>query len=225
MSKNSSPTVRTDRNATAVLPKNARPDEPITSRVLEKLRQGDHESYKLIYLHWRKPIHRFVLTLTGSEMEADDITQDIFASLWNYKDKIDPEKNIRSLLFLIARRNIYNSHRTRQIREKYAQSAWAEESDNSTSHDIIVQKEAELLKRALLERMPPQQKRIFEMSHDEGLTPEEIAEKLGIKRETVYNQLSKARKEVRDALFVFLSVCAIPESGDTVVKIMDSFMR
>ncbi|WP_291527824.1 RNA polymerase sigma factor [Bacteroides sp. UBA939] len=184
----------------------APPDDIITSEVLQRLREGDHESYKKVYLHWRRPIHRFVFNLTGTEGDADDITQDIFAVLWNYREKIDPEKNIRSLLFLIARRIAYKSNQANRIRERYADSVWMDESDYFTSHDIVVEKEVQLLKQALLQRMTPQQRKIFEMSHDEGLTPEEIAERLGIKRETVYNQLSKARKTLRDAILFMLLV-------------------
>lgn len=180
------------------------PDSIITSEVLRRLREGDHESYKKVYLHWRKPIYKFLFNLTGNEEDADDITQEIFTVLWNYRNRIDPEKNIRSFLFLVARRIAYKSNRANQIRKRYADSAWMEGIDHLTSHDIIVEKEMELLQQALLQHMPPQQRKIFEMSHNEGLAPEEIAERLGIKRESVYNQLSRARKTIRDAILFLL---------------------
>ncbi len=181
------------------------PDNIVTSDVLRRLREGDHESFEQIYLHWRKPIHKFVFNLTGTEEDADDITQEIFAVLWNYRERIDPDKNIRSFLFLVARRVIYKSNRANRIRKRYADSLWMDEIDNSTSYDIVVEKEMELLKQALLRRMPPGQRKIFEMSHNEGLSAEEIAERLGIKRESVYNQLSKARKTIRDAVMLMLT--------------------
>ncbi|MDL2319845.1 sigma-70 family RNA polymerase sigma factor [Alistipes sp. OttesenSCG-928-B03] len=199
-------------------------DDEITSDVLRQLRDGDHECYKKVYLHWRKPIFGFVFSLTGSEAEADDITQDIFTILWNYKERIDPERRVNALLFQIAKRLVANSYRSQQVRKKYADSIWMDESDYFTSHDIVVEKEAELLKNALLERMPPQQRKIFEMSHTEGLTPEEIAARLGIKRETVYNQLSRARKEIRDAVLLMLLAFMEVSSDDTALKIIDTLL-
>ncbi len=180
------------------------PDDIITSDVLQRLREGDHESYRKVYLHWRKPVYKFLLNLTGTEEDADDITQEIFTVLWNYRDRIDPEKNIRSFLFLVARRAAYKSNRANMIRKRYADSVWGELSDNFTSHDIVVEKETELLQQVLLQHMPPQQRKIFEMSNNEGLSAEEIAARIGIKRESVYNQLSKARKTLRDALLLLL---------------------
>ncbi len=182
------------------------PDEVITSDVLRRLRAGDHESFEKIYLHWRKPVWQFVFNLTGIRAEADDLTQEIFAALWNYRDKIDPGRNIRSFLFLVARRIAYKSNRADRIRKRYADSFWMEQIDHYTSYDFVVEKETELLKQALLQRMPAQQRKIFEMSHNEGLTAEEIAARLGIKRESVYNQLSIARKIVRDAILLLLLV-------------------
>ena len=200
------------------------PDDIITSEVLRRLRDGDHESYKKVYLHWRKPIHKFVFNLTGVEDEADDITQDIFSALWNYREKIDPEKNIRSLLFLIARRIAYKSNRANLIRKRYAGSVWMDESDNFTSYDIVVEKEARLLQQALLRRMAPQQRKIFEMSHNDGLSPEEIAGRLGIKRESVYNQLSIARKTMRDAILFMLLVFTDLSPDDSALRIIDSLL-
>lgn len=179
-------------------------DEIITPKVLRRLREGDHESYRKVYLHWRKPIYKFVLNLIGDEEEADDITQEIFTVLWNYRQRIDPDRNIRAFLFLVARRAAYKSNRANQVRKRYANSVWREEIDHYTSHDIVVEKEMELLQKALLRRMPVGQRKIFEMNHNEGLSAEEIAERLGIKRESVYNQLSKARKTMRDTLLFLL---------------------
>ncbi len=179
------------------------PDDIITSEVLRRLREGDHESYQKVYLHWRKPVYNFVLGLTGNEDEAEDITQEIFAVLWNYRGKIDPNRNIRAFLFLVARRTAYKSNRASRIRQKYASSVWTDECDYVTSYDVVVEKEIELLKQALLQRMPPQQRKIFEMSYN-GLSAEDIAEQLGIKRESVYNQLSMAKRLIRNALILII---------------------
>jgi len=200
------------------------PDHIITPEILTGLRAGDHECYKTVYLHWRKPIYRFVFNLTGSETEADDMTQDIFTALWNYRENIDPERNIRSFLFLLARRSVADKRRSEEIHQRYADSLWLDETDLSTSYDMVVEKEAELLKKVLLERMPPQQKLIFEMAHDQGLNTDEIAEKLDIKKETVYNQLYKARKQIRDSILLLLIIFG-SVSNDTIRKIIDSLLN
>jgi DNA-directed RNA polymerase specialized sigma24 family protein len=105
------------------------PEGAVSSSVLSRLRDGDHESFKTVYLHWRQPILRLVSGLTGSDAEADDITQDIFAALWYHREQIDPERNLRSFLFLVARRTAYKSIRSQQVRDRYADSLWPDEHD------------------------------------------------------------------------------------------------
>lgn len=171
-----------------------------TSETLHKLCEGDHEGFQKIYLLWKKPISDFVRRKLGSSLKVDDITQDVFLTLWEMREQIKVDKNIRSFLFLIAQRIVYNDYRSKKVQEKYYKLYSEDESDNTTSHDLVVEKEIELLKRSILKKMPPQQRRIFEMNIDEGLSAEEIADTLGVKRDTVYTQLSKAKKKIIDVL-------------------------
>ena len=200
-------------------------DDLITSEILTRLRDGDHESFKLVYLHWRQPILRLLSNLTGSEAEADDITQDIFATLWLNREKVDPERNVRSLLFLMARRTAYKSIRSQLIRDRYADSVWPDESDDLTSHDIVVEKEALLLKEAVLQNVSQQQRRIFEMKHNEGLSAEEIASRLNIKRETVYNQLSIVKNKITGAILTFLVMFMAHASDDSIRQLVRSIIN
>ena len=55
-----------------------------------------------------------------------------------------------------------------------------------------------------MNRMPKQRRTIFELFQQEGLSHDEIAGQLGISKETVYNQLSLARKELREIILVFV---------------------
>ena len=189
-------------------------DDLILSDVLEGLRAGDSECFRKIYLRWRKPVRKFVFELIGSTTEADDLTQDIFTMIWEQRAKIDPQKSFQSFLFVVAKRTASRSRVIQQVRKKYEASVWFTEQDRLfVSPDLVDGMEAELLKTALLQRMPHQQRKIFVMAHDHDMTTDEIAEKLGIKRKTACNQLSRARKEIREAilLFVLLALSNAPQ--------------
>jgi len=60
------------------------------------------------------------------------------------------------------------------------------------------------------EKLTSRQREIFEMSKEEGLTSSEIASKLGISEQTVYNQLSTAlrllKKEIKGTLLFFFTL-------------------
>lgn len=176
----------------------------ITCDVLEALYHGDHEAFREVYLHWRKPIYGLLLKLTGSDEDAEDITQDVFIKVWENHSKVDPSKNIKSLLYLIARHMAINHFEKRKVRENYATSIDNTDVNFENSYDIIVEKETRLLMQVALDRMPRQRKTIYQMSYEEGLDAGQIAEKLAISKASVYNQLSAARKDLKELLTLFM---------------------
>ncbi len=173
----------------------------VTANILEDLRNGSQDAFKSVYLHWRKPIYMLLLKLTGSDADAEDITQDVFIKLWENHHKVIPSKDIRSLLYVIARHSAYNHLDRKKTRYKYQ---GAEEIDYENSYDIVVAKETELLKELALSRMSDQRRRIYRMNVEENLDAQHIADQLGLTRETVYNQVSAAKKDLRELISVFM---------------------
>jgi RNA polymerase sigma-70 factor (ECF subfamily) len=176
----------------------------ISSDILKALRDGSQEAYKTVYLQWRKPIYLLLLKLTGSDVDAEDITQDVFIKLWESREKVDPERDIRSLLYLIARRSAINYFDRKKTRDKFSRNCMFDEIDYENSYDIVVAKETELLKELALSRMSEQRSRIYRMNVEENLNAEEIAAKLGVSHGTVYNQISAAKKDLRELISLFM---------------------
>ena len=90
----------------------------------------------------------------------------------------------------------------RKVRNDYTLSGNFNYIDNYTSEDIIIEKELELLKDLTIHNMQPQRRKIFEMSHNLGMSDEAIAKELNLSIQTVYNQLSRARKEIKELLAI-----------------------
>ena len=64
-------------------------------------------------------------------------------------------------------------------------------------------------KNMVVNEMPPKRKMIYKLSRIEGLSNEQIAEKLGIQKKTVENHLNIALNELRDALALSILVYLI----------------
>lgn len=178
-------------------------------KLLEALRDGSPEAYREVYLQWRKPLYGLLYKLTGSHEDADDVTQDVFIRLWENHHKVDPSRNIRALLYLIARQLALRLIKKRRIHENYTVDFEFDEINYEDSSDIIVAKEMELLKQIVLSRMSEQRRLIWQMNSEEGLSANRIAERLGLSVQTVYNQLSSARQELKEllaCLLIFLSL-------------------
>lgn len=189
------------------------PDRPdvelpdnIASDVLRQLKEGSKEAFREVYLQWRKPVFLLLLKLTGEQADAEDIVHDVFIKLWDNRSKIDPSKNIKTLLYLIARQSAFNHFDRKKPRRRYADGAAGNANvDYENSHDIVVAKEIELLRQITISKMSVQRRKMYTMSVDENLGALQIARQLNVSVDTVYNQISAAKKELRDSIMVLLT--------------------
>jgi RNA polymerase sigma-70 factor (ECF subfamily) len=177
---------------------------------LEALRDGSQEAFQTIYLQWRKPLFGLMLKLIGSRHDAEDITQEVFVRLWEIHDQVDPSRNIKGLIYLIARQLALKLIRKRRLHESYTVGFDFDEINYEDSSDIVVAKEMELLKQIVISRMSSQRQNIWKMSED-GLAAGEIAGKMKLSTQTVYNQLSYIRSELRELLSLLIIFFSIPE--------------
>ena len=91
------------------------------------------------------------------------------------------------------------------IREEYkaVRERDIQESQRSKEDEMIVS-ELELKIREAIDRLPMERRKVFIMSRYDGLTYNQIAEKLGISVKTVENQMGKALKTLRVELSEYL---------------------
>lgn len=74
---------------------------------------------------------------------------------------------------------------------------------SSTSEEDFIARELGLLIDEVVEKMPPQRKKIYQLSRLEGLSNEEIAARLNTTKRNVESQLSLALKEIRKVISCF----------------------
>lgn len=79
-----------------------------------------------------------------------------------------------------------------------------DEEEADSSDEILFAKEIRLLIEMAVCRMPVQRRKIYQMSRDNGISNNEIAEELGISKKTVENQISLALQEIKRVISAFL---------------------
>jgi RNA polymerase sigma-70 factor (ECF subfamily) len=143
---------------------------------------------------------------------AEDIMQETFIKLWINRENIDMSLSFKSYLFKISKHKIIDEFRKRtnspvfEDYMVYCDQLCADSNDNieqKIDFDYF-QQQLNTAKTKLTSR----QQEIFELSKEEGLTSSEIAKRLNISEQTVYNILSSAmkvlRKEMGLSCFLFM---------------------
>ena len=157
-------------------------DINLESKYLEELGKGDHKAFDMLYIQYSPRLKHFLTGFIKNRDEASDMTQDIFYKIWTNRETISKVDSFKAYLFRMARNMIYDYYEHSLIEENYQQK----EQRRSTYDDLIEEelyaRELSLLIDIAVEKMPPQRRNIFIMSRKDGLSNEEIAQRLNIQQ-------------------------------------------
>lgn len=177
------------------------------------LKKGDDNAFSIIYNRYWGKVCNFSRLYITSEADIEDIVQQVFIKLWNYRESFKEDESFEGFFF-IATRNLIFSH----MRKSFNESAYKltvldtiNESDTDW-HGIQEEIEANELGQyieQLLKDLSPRQQEIFRLSRTEGCTNREIAEKLSISEKTVEKNITATLRFLREnirLLIIFLSM-------------------
>lgn len=174
------------------------PDITEDIELLKKLRGGDQLAFAQIYNLYRSKIYLYACNLCKSAETAEEVVQEVFIRIWQKKDQINPELNFDAYIRKITLNHVLN-HLKKIARDKVLQEEVLNYMDairHSTDDSLL---EKELLKTydEAIALLPAQKKLIYQMSRNEDMTHEQIAEKLNISKNTVKNHMVVATKFIR----------------------------
>lgn len=173
----------------------------ITKETILALKDGDHAAFERIFLFYFNKVRYFINGFVKSDADAEELAQDVFVKIWTNRDGIDPSRNFNTYIYVIARNATMNFLRGKYVRESFVADQMKADGDGSASgEDLIMALEMDLLVDMALLKMPAQRKAVYEMNRKEGLSNDEIAQRLNISKKTVENQMSLALKELREVV-------------------------
>ncbi len=140
------------------------------------------QQFEEIFHTFYPRVKAFALRMLHSEGDAEDITQDIFAKLWSQAEVLPEIRLLDSYIFRMVKNSVLNHIRHRNLGRIYFEKSVERFAD---MYELLHARETEAIIDSVVEAMPPQRKNIFVMSRSEGLSNQEIANRLGISRRTV----------------------------------------
>lgn len=185
-------------------------DYHINPELLIRLKNGDILAFDEIYKQYSHKLFSFVFRILKDEADSDDIVQETFLKIWEYREKLGDHKLLNSFIFTIAYNNSISLLRKRISSAKYIEylrdlSVAQTHGNFSTEMELI---ELSNQIENLIASLPERQKQVFLLHRKKGLTYPEIAEELEISKNTVENHIVKALKYLRRNLNIFFGSIA-----------------
>jgi RNA polymerase sigma-70 factor (ECF subfamily) len=166
------------------------------------VREEKLKLYEDLFMRYFPKVKYFINSFIKSSSVAEELAQDVFIKIWENIDKIIYIEYRDAYIYRMARNKAID-----YISQKYKEDIFINDFKLKEDYSIeegFYAKELEILIELTVSRMPPQRKKIYEMSRIEGLTNDEIAENLGIAKKTVENHLYLALKELKKVITIFL---------------------
>ena len=134
---------------------------------------------------------------TKREDIAEDIVQDVFASLWEENRIFPSQANFRSFLYISIRNAAFDYLRHQTVESSYIEDALT--ANRFLSDDSFQKEEVFRLLFKQIDLLPERCREIF-LLHLEGYDNDAIAKKLSLSIETVKTQKKRAMKTLRNNL-------------------------
>lgn len=163
-----------------------------------QIAEGNETAFRQVYYHYYRQLHGFLLHLVKSEPVAEEIVQETFARLWEHRQALADKGYSAPWLFRVAA-NLGYDHLKKSANESKLHSLLANAPaalHNNVQEHMETRQGHDLLEQAI-NALPEQRQLIFRLSRQEGLSHQEIADRLQISPNTVKNQLVTALKAVR----------------------------
>lgn len=166
--------------------------------LLASVAHADERAFEKIVHHYYPRLLPFVINITKTKYVAEEVVQEVFLRLWQHRHEYERIYHLSSWLFTVAS-NLSLTYIKRAAMEgkllKLIQNNQAESTLDAEERMSL--KESGLLIHEAVQRLPPQQQLVYQLSRQEGLSNQEIAEKLKLSPNTVKNHLVKAIQSIR----------------------------
>jgi RNA polymerase sigma-70 factor (family 1) len=172
--------------------------------LLERLSEGDKSAFDELFTANYDMVYSAALVMLKSPEIAGDITQDIFLSLWENRQKAIVIENIKGFLYNNVKFLVHK--RLRRIKVEDAYTRYLKYKESAAA--IIPREQENLLSATQLQasiqqgiaQLPPQQQRVFRLSREQGLSHAQISEMIGVSRKTVKDYIVRSLAFLRQHL-------------------------
>ena len=172
----------------------ARPTPELVTKAVARAKAGDMSAIHFLYVRFADDVFGYVKSIVHDSHEAEDITQNVFAKLSTAIRKYEPRQvPFTAWILRVARNAAVDNLRARR------QIPFEEVRTDDDGHDQLGFERSQSLRDALW-RLPDEQREVLVLRHLVGLTPLEIAGRLGKTEGSIHGLHHRGRSALQLAL-------------------------
>ena len=168
--------------------------ERLVHSAVARARGGDPDALRFLYLRYADNVYGYVCSIVRDEHEAEDVTQQIFAKLLTTLDRYEPRQVPFSAWILRVAHNAAIDHLRARRPVPVEDLRPLHAADDTTGRERF----ADL--RLALAALPDEQRDVIVLRFLIGLTPGEVAERMGRSEDAVHGLQHRGRRRLRSEM-------------------------
>ena len=158
--------------------------------LVDRLRSGDESALAELYDEFGGFVYGLALRVAGNKQVAEDVTQDVFVTIWEDPGRIEPDRGtLRGLLGTMAHRRSVDAIRRDEARRRRETKTSMEPTIAPDLAETAMLSHASQQVRHAVSRLPDVQREALELAYFHGHTYRQVADLLGIPEGTAKSRL------------------------------------
>ena len=169
--------------------------------LFEAIAQNDELAFKKLFNLFRSRTYAVAYKLTKLAYASEEITQDVFISIWVSRAQLAHVKNAEAYIYTAIYNQVSRYLKKESNQERILRlSIWnTKPYSNETEETVVVHDHQKLLWEAI-QQLSPQKKLMYELHEVQGKSYGEIAKALNLSPHTVKSHVLQAVKFIRNCL-------------------------
>jgi RNA polymerase sigma-70 factor (ECF subfamily) len=169
------------------------PESELVHRAIARLKEGDTSALHFIYVRYADDVCRYVQSIVRDPHEAEDLTHNVFAKLPTAIQRYEQRQVPFAAWIVRVARNVALDHMRARRQIPFEEVRTERDTDEADFDRLQSLREA-------LNSLPEDQREVLVLRHIAGLTPTEIADRLGKSESSVHGLHHRGRGAIKAAL-------------------------
>jgi RNA polymerase sigma-70 factor, ECF subfamily len=166
--------------------------------LIAKVAAGNRLAMQVLFARHHARIYRFILRLVGNEAAAEDLTSEVFLSVWRQAHRFEARSAVTTWLLAIARYKALAELRRSDISADAAEVEIADAADDPLA--ALESKHRGSTLRQCLARLSREHREIIDLVYYHDKSVQEVATIIGIPSNTVKTRMFYARRRLAELL-------------------------
>jgi RNA polymerase sigma-70 factor, ECF subfamily len=176
------------------------PPTPAEAELIERCLAKDNAAWEEVVARFRRKVFHIAYKFTGKHDEAEDLTQEIFLKVFRSLEKFNRDADFSTWLSSVARNYCIDRYRaSKREKEVLVDDLLAFDhapSPAGNPHRTLEDRDLRTFVRAGLDQLAPKLREAVVLRDLQGLTYQEMAERLELPEGTVKSRINRGREEL-----------------------------